>query len=81
MYFVEKVQAQGERQRKLPVPKKFWKHFPLNSMVKITLLNKEIFIVDRVQKQGKLQRRIPIPQKFWKEFPVGAVVRIECIKK
>ncbi len=81
MYFVEKVQAQGERQRKLPVPKKFWEHFPLDSMVKITILETEIFIVDRVQHQGKLQRRIPIPQKFWPEFPVGAIVKVECIKR
>ena len=81
-YFVDKIQAQGKRQRKIPVSKKFWVDFPLNSMVKIELLDDDsMFFVDRVQAQGKLQRRIPVPQKFWEEFPVGATVRIEIMKK
>ena len=82
MYFVDKIQAQGTRQRKIPVPKKFWIDFPLNSLVKIELLhNPVLFYVDRVQAQGKAQRRIPLPQKFWDLFPVGALVRVEVMKK
>ncbi len=82
MYFVDKVQAQGTRQRKIPLPKKFWSDFPLDSWVKIELLETpSLFYVDKVQKQGKLQRRIPLPQKFWEEFPSGAIVKIEVIKK
>ena len=81
MYFVEKIQAQGTRQRKLPVSKKFWKEFPLDSYVRIELIdNPSLYFVDKVQAQGKLQRRIPVPRKFWKEFNVGAAVRIEVIK-
>lgn len=82
MYFVDKIQAQGTRQRKIPVLKKFWKEFPLNSLVKIELLeDSSLFFVDRVQRQGKLQRRIPVPQKFWEEFPVGSTVRVELMKR
>ncbi len=81
MYFVETIQSQGTRQRKLSVPKKFWQNFPLNAIVKISLLDETLFFVDRVQAQGKLQRRIPVPKKFWKEFPVNTVVRIDLIKK
>ncbi len=82
MYYVDKILAQGTRQRKIPVPKKFWKNFPLNSYVKISLIDgSPLFFVDIVQAQGKLQRRIPVPQKFWKEFPVGSTIKIELIKK
>ena len=82
MYFVDQIQAQGTRQRKIPVLKKFWKKFTLNSMVKIELIdNPSLFYVDKVQAQGKKQRRIPLPQKFWEEFPVGSMVRIELMKK
>ena len=81
MYFVEKIQAQGERQRKLPVLKRFWSEFPINSYVKITLLeNEALFFVDKVQAQGKLQRRIPVPKKFWDEFKIGAAVKIEIMQ-
>ena len=81
MYFVEKIQAQGTRQRKIPVLKKFWKEFPLDSYVKISLLEADLFFVDKVQAQGTLQRRIPVPLKFWKEFAVGNAVRIDLIKR
>ena len=82
MYYVDKILAQGTRQRKISVPKKFWKDFPLNSYVKIERIDgSPLFFVDIVQAQGKLQRRIPVPQKFWKEFPVGSTIRIELIKK
>lgn len=82
MYYVDKVQAQGKRQRKIAVPKKFWKELPLNSLVKIELIDdSSLFYVDKVQAQGKLQRRIPLPQKFWNEFPVGVMVRIEFMRK
>ena len=82
MYFVDKIQAQGTRQRKIPVPKKFWLDFPLDSYVKIELLDdNSMFFVDKVQAQGKQQRRIPVPQKFWNEFPVGAMVKIEVMRK
>jgi len=81
VYFVEHIQAQGERQRKIPLPKKFWKHFPLNSIVKIELLeDHSLYYVDKVQAQGKLQRRIPVPLKFWEEFPIGALVRVELMR-
>jgi hypothetical protein len=82
MYFVDKVLAQGTRQRKIPVSKKFWRDCPLDSYVKIELLdNSSIFFVDIVQAQGKFQRRIPVPQKFWDEFDVGTTVKIEVIRK
>lgn len=82
MYIVEKIQAQGSRQRKILVPKKFWSEFPVHGYVKIELLDDaSLFFVDRVQAQGTLQRRIPVPQKFWMEFPVGAIVRIERMGK
>ena len=82
MYFVDYIQAQGERQRKIPVSKKFWAEFPLDSYVKIELMdNSGLFFVDRIQAQGGKQRRIPVPQKFWGEFTVGSAVRIELIKK
>ena len=82
MYFVDKILAQGKRQRKIPLPKKFWLDFPLDSMVVVSLLKDEsLFYVDKVQAQGKLQRRIPLPYKFWKEFPVGQMVKIEIMKK
>ncbi len=81
MYFVDKIQAQGLKQRKVPVPKKFWEEFPLDSIVKIELLNEPaLFYVDKVQAQGKIQRRIPLPMKFWGEFPVGAMVRVELMR-
>jgi hypothetical protein len=82
MYFVERVLAQGTRQRKISVSKKFWKEFPINSYVKIELMDDStMFFVDKVQAQGKLQRRIPVPQKFWDEFPVGVIVRVEVMKR
>ena len=82
MYFVDKIQEQGARQRKIPLRKKFWKEFPLNSIVKIELLNdSSLFFVDKVQSQGKLQRRIPVPHKFWDEFPIGSVVKIEFMRR
>ncbi len=81
MYFVDKIQAQGTRQRKISVPKKFWSDFPLNSIVKISILDQSLFFVDRVQAQGKIQRRIPVPKKFWNEFPVGTAVRVDILKK
>jgi hypothetical protein len=82
MYFVEKVLAQGTRQRKISVSKKFWKEFPINSYVKIELMDDStMFFVDKVQAQGKLQRRIPVPQKFWDEFAVGTIVRVEVMKR
>ena len=82
MYFVDKIQAQGTRQRKIPLPKKFWQEFPLESMVKIELIeDPSLFYVDKVQEQGKIQRRIPLPKKFWKEFPLGSMVKIELMKK
>lgn len=82
MYYVEKIQAQSTRQRKIPVPKKFWLDFPLRCLVKVELLNNQnLFYVDKVQAQGKIQRRIPLPQKFWEEFPLGAVVKVEVMKK
>ncbi|HIH10913.1 TPA: hypothetical protein HA241_01880 [Candidatus Woesearchaeota archaeon] len=82
MYYVDHIQAQGTRQRKIPLPKKFWKEFTLDSLVKIELLtDSSFFYVDRVQAQGKNQRRIPLPQKFWNEFPLGSTVRIELMKK
>ncbi|MBU0457203.1 MAG: hypothetical protein ABH824_03125 [Nanoarchaeota archaeon] len=82
MYFVEKIQAQGTRQRKISVSKKFWSEFPIDSFVKIELIDdSSLFLVDKVQAQGKLQRRIPIPRKFWEEFPVGAIVKVELMKK
>lgn len=82
MYFVEKIQAQGTRQRKISVSKKFWEEFPLGSYVKISLLdNESMFFVDIVQAQGALQRRIPVPMKFWDEFRVGSAVKVEIMKK
>jgi len=83
MYFVDRILEQGTRQRKIPVPKKFWKDFPLGSIVKIQLIEEEegLFYVDKVQAQGKIQRRIPLPKKFWSEFPLGKMVQIEVIKK
>jgi len=80
MYFVDKIQEQSTRQRKIPLPKKFWKEFPLDSMVKIELIdNPSLFYVDKVQAQGKVQRRIPLPKKFWSEFPTGSIVKVELI--
>ena len=82
MYFVDKIQAQGDKQRKIPVPKKFWIEFPLDSMVKIELLDDPtLFFVDRIQAQGKVQRKIPVPMKFWKEFPAGAIIKVESMKR
>lgn len=82
MYFVDKVQAQGKRQRKIPLPKKFWKEFPLHSLVKIELIkDPTLFYVDKVQSQGKIQRRIPLPQKFWTEFKLGDMIRVELMRK
>ena len=81
MYFVDKIQAQGTRQRKIPVLKKFWAEFPLNSYVKIELMDDPLlFFVDKVQAQGELQRRIPVPQKFWREFSVGKLIKVELMK-
>jgi len=80
MYFVDKIQAQGTRQRKIPVLKKFWREFPLDSYVKIELMNdSSLFFVDKVQAQGRLQRRIPVPQKFWPEFKVGKIIKVELM--
>ena len=82
MYFVDKIQAQGTRQRKIPLPKKFWREFPLGSLVKIELIdNPSLFYVDKVQAQGKVQRRIPLPKKFWKEFPLGSMIKVELMRK
>lgn len=82
MYFVEKIQAQGAKQRKIPVLKRFWQEFPIGSYVKITLLDQEqLFFVDVVQTQGKLQRKIPVPLKFWREFSVGKAVKISLVKR
>tara|TARA_Y100000031_G_scaffold93277_1_gene102358 strand:- start:404 stop:652 length:249 start_codon:yes stop_codon:yes gene_type:complete len=82
MYFVDRIQAQGKRQRKVPLPKKFWKEFPSGAMVKVELLdNPGLFYVEKVQAQGKIQRRIALPKKFWPEFPLGSMVRIELIKR
>ena len=82
MYYIDYVQAQGTRQRKIPVPKKFWKEFPLDCFVKIELLSDPfMFFVDTIQAQGKIQRRIPVPQKFWKQFPIGCTVRVEFMRK
>ena len=82
MYYVDKIQAQGPRQRKIPVPKKFWVDFPIDSLVKIELISDStLFFVDKVQAQGKAQRRIPVPQKFWEEFPVDVNVKIEIMRK
>lgn len=82
MYFVDRIQAQGLRQRKIPLPRKFWAEFPLYSMVKIELLeNPSLYIVEKVQAQGRLQRRIPVPLKFWNEFPLGSLVKIELLKR
>ncbi len=82
IYFVDKIQGQGSRQRKIPLPKKFWREFPLGSLVKIEVLeDSSLFYVDKVQAQGKIQRRIPVPQKFWAEFPLGVLVRIEFMRK
>jgi len=82
MYFVDKIQAQGTRQRKIPLPKKFWKEFPLDSLVKIELIDEpSLFYVDKIQAQGKVQRRVPVPKKFWKEFPLGSMVKVELMRK
>ena len=82
MFFVDKVQAQGTRQRKIPLPKKFWGEFPIDSIVKVELVNDPtMFFVDKVQAQGKIQRRIPLPLKFWEEFPLGAMVKVELMRK
>ncbi|MEK6901713.1 MAG: hypothetical protein AABX37_05185 [Nanoarchaeota archaeon] len=82
MYFVDRIQAQGAKQRKIPVPKKFWKEFPLHSLVKMELLDdSSLFFVDIVQKQGKVQRRIAVPRKFWPYFPVGTIVKVEGMRK
>ncbi|MBS3166284.1 hypothetical protein J4444_04130 [Candidatus Woesearchaeota archaeon] len=82
MHYVDRIQAQGTRQRKIPLPKKFWRDFPLDSLVKIELINNsQLFYVDRVQAQGKKQRRIPLPNKFWDEFPIGETVTVELMKK
>jgi hypothetical protein len=82
MFFVDRVQAQGTRQRKIPMPKKFWKEFPIDSIVKIELVNDPtMFYVDKVQAQGKIQRRIPLPLKFWEEFPTGVMVKVELMRK
>ena len=81
MYFVDRVQAQGIKQRKIPVRKKFWKEFPLQSLVKIEVLDDpSLFFVDIIQLQGKIQRRIAVPQKFWTYFPVGAIVKVEWMR-
>lgn len=82
MHFVDYIQAQGKRQRKIPVSKKFWQDFPLGSYVKIELMDDSgLFFVDKVQAQGEKQRRIPVPQKFWNEFKVKSAVKIEMMKK
>ncbi len=82
IYFVDKIQGQGRRQRKIPLPKKFWREFPLGSFVKVEQLeDASLFYVDKVQAQGKIQRRIPVPQKFWPEFQLGAMVRVEFMRK
>ena len=82
MYYVDRIQAQGTRQRKIPLPHKFWTDFPLGSWVKVELLdNPSIFFVDIVQAQGDIQRRIPVPLKFWEEFPCGVTVRVEYLKR
>ena len=65
----EQILAQGTRQQKISVSKKFWEEFSIRSYVKIELMDDPtLFFVDKVQTQGRLQRRISVPQKFWKEF-------------
>lgn len=82
MYYVDYIQNQGTRQRKIPVPKKFWEDFPIDSLIKIELINNpSFFYVEKVQAQGKLQRRIPLPLKFWKEFPLNSLVKVELMHK
>lgn len=82
MYYIEKVQAQGLKQRKVSLSKKFWNEFPLDCFVKIELLESpNIFFVDRVQAQGKLQRRIPVPQKFWEDFDVESIVKVTFLRR
>ncbi|HLD01223.1 MAG TPA: hypothetical protein VJC39_05775 [Candidatus Nanoarchaeia archaeon] len=82
IFFVDRVQVQSDKQRKVPLPKKFWLSFPLNSLVKIqSLKNESLFYVDKIQAQGKIQRRVPLPKKFWKEFPLGTMVKVELITK
>ncbi|HIG93304.1 MAG: hypothetical protein QT02_C0001G0103 [archaeon GW2011_AR9] len=82
MYYVDRVQAQGAKQRKIPVPKKFWRDFSLDCFVKIELINDPaMFFVDTVQAQGKIQRRIPVPQKFWNQFSIGSMVKVEFMRK
>ncbi|GEM_PF-6929225 len=80
--FVERIQIQSTHQRKIPVPKKFWKEFPLNALVKIELMDTPaLFFVDMVQAQGKVQRKIPVPQKFWDFFAADTIVTIELMRK
>ena len=82
MHYVDRVLAHGDKQRKIPVPKKFWKDFPLGTLVKIVLMSDHsLFYVDKIQAQGKLQRRVPLPIKFWEEFSEGSVVMVEVMRK
>ncbi len=86
MHFIERIQIQSTRQRKIPLPKKFWSEFPIHSLVKIELLNTPLdipplFFVDRVQAQGTIQRRISLPQKFWQFFPKNSLVKVELMRK
>jgi len=42
LFYVDKVQAQGKIQRRIPLPHKFWKEFPLGKMVKVEVIRKGI---------------------------------------
>jgi len=40
LFFVDRVQAQGEKQRRIPLPQKFWQFFPSTCVVKVELMHK-----------------------------------------
>ena len=40
MFFVDRVQAQGKLQRRIPVPQKFWDEFTVGATVKIEVMKK-----------------------------------------
>ncbi len=42
LYFVDKVQAQGKIQRRIPVPQKFWEEFTVGGVVRIDLVRKSM---------------------------------------
>ena len=47
LFFVDKVQAQGGKQRRIPVPQKFWEEFAVGTAVRIELIKKESNMVGR----------------------------------